>query len=169
MNRTKYSCPRRVAGMRLLCVSIIFGFGCNVVLGQTVGSNEGGTVPQPVPEFPANNWWNTDISKAPVDPKSANYISFVNNGGTRHLHPDFGGNASYGGPNATYGFPYVVVDGVAGTGKSPPPLKAVQFAYSDQSDGVNHTTNTAFPFYPIPAQAITTPRWIECGDPGNVD
>jgi len=148
MNRTKYSCPRRVAGMRLLCVSIIFGFGCNVVLGQTVGSNEGGTVPQPVPEFPANNWWNTDISKAPVDPKSANYISFI--GATRRLHPDFGGNASYGGPNATYGFPYVVVDGVTGTGKSPPPLQAVQFGYSTQSDGVNHTTDTAFPFYPIP-------------------
>ena len=167
MNRTKYSGPRRVAGMRLLCASIIFGFGCNVVLGQTVGSNEGGTVPQPVPEFPANNWWNTDISKAPVDPNSANYIHFV--GGTRQLHPDFGGNASYGGPNATYGFPYVVVDGVAGTGKSPPPLQAVQFGYSDQSDGVNHTTDTAFPFYPIPPEATTTPKWIECGNPGNVD
>jgi len=168
MNRTKYSRCKRVAGMRLLCVSIIFGFGCNVVMGQSVGSNEGGTVPQPVPEFPTNNWWNTDISKAPVDPNSANYIHFVG-GSTRHLHPDFGGNASYGGAYATYGFPYVVVDGVAGAGKSPPPLQAVKFGYSDQSDGVDHSTDTAFPFYPIPPEAISTPKWIECGDPATID
>ncbi len=168
MNRTNPSTPGRVSGMRLLCVSIIFGFGCNVVMGQTVGSNEGGTVPHPLPEFPANNWWNTDISKAPLDPKSTNYISFI--GSTRSLHPDFGGNASANyGPNATYGFPYIVVDGVAGIGKSPPPLQAVQFGYSNESDGVDHTTDTAFPFYPIPPEATTTPKWIECGDPGNVD
>ena len=169
MNRTNRSAPKRAMGMRLLCISLIFGFGCNVVLAQTKGSNEGGTLPQPVPEFPANNWWNIDISKAPVDPNSATLIGFINNGGTRHLHPDFGGNATYGGPYGVYGFPYVVVDGVTGTGKSPPPLQAVQFVYSSESDGVNHTTDTAFPFYPIPPQAITTPRWIECGDPGNVD
>lgn len=156
-------------GLRLLCAAIIFGFGCNVALGQSTGSNEGGSVPQPVPEFPANNWWNTDISQAPVDPKSSSYISFINNGGTRRLHPDFGGNASYGGTDATYGFPYVVVDGVAGNGKSPPPLQTVQFGYADQSDGVNHSTGTAFPFYPIPPEATTTPRWVECGAPATVD
>ena len=169
MNRTKDSVPKRAVGLRLLCISLIFGFGCNVVLAQTVGSNEGGTLPQPVPEFPAFNWWNTDISRAPVDPNSAKFIKFINNGSTRHLHPDFGGNATDGGTYGIYGFPYVVVDGVAGTGKTPPPLQAVQFGYYAESDGVNHTTNTAFPFYPIPAQAITTPRWIECGDPGSVD
>lgn len=169
MNRSRYSRASRASSLHLLCVSIIFGCGCNLALGQTVGSNEGGSVPQPVPEFPANNWWNTDISKAPVDPKSSSYIGYINNGGTRRLHPDFGGNASYGGPNAIYGFPYVVVDGVAGAGKSPPPLQTVQFAYADESDGVNHSTGTPFPFYPIPAQATTTPHWVECGDPATVD
>jgi hypothetical protein len=167
MNRTKYSRTKRAAGMRLLCVAIIFGFGCNVVLAQTVGSNEGGTVPQPVPEFPANNWWNTDISRAPVDPNSLNFIRHI--GATRTLHPDFGGNATYGSTYAIYGFPYVVVDGVAGSGKSPPPLQAVQFHYSSESDGVDHSTDTAFPFYPIPPEATTTPRWVECGDPATVD
>ncbi|MBS0212125.1 MAG: hypothetical protein JSR26_02955 [Proteobacteria bacterium] len=169
MSRTRYSRTSRSAGLRLLCAAIIFGFGCNVALGQSTGSNEGGSVPQPVPEFPANNWWNTDISKAPVDPKSAGYIGYINNGGSRHLHPDFGGNASYGGPDATYGFPYVVVDGVSGSGKSPPPLQTVQFNYADESDGVNHSTGTAFPFYPIPPQATTTPHWVECGAPATVD
>src|SRR3979411_3066148 len=50
----------------------------------------------PLPLFPSNNWWNLDISAAPVDPGSATYISFINNGGTRHLHPDFGGEVSLG-------------------------------------------------------------------------
>ncbi|MBS0192871.1 MAG: hypothetical protein JSR34_01320 [Proteobacteria bacterium] len=169
MLHTRYSRPARATGLRLLCAAVIFGFGCNVALGQSAGSNEGGSVPQPVPEFPANNWWNTDISKAPVDPKSASYIGFVNSGGSRHLHPDFGGNASYGGAYAIYGFPYVVVDGVTGSGKSPPPLQTVQFNYADESDGVNHSTGTPFPFYPIPPQATTTPRWVECGAPATVD
>ncbi len=169
MPSARHSRSSRAASLHLLCVSIMFGFGCNIALGQSTGSNEGGSVPQPVPAFPASNWWNTDISKAPVDPASSSYIGFINNGGTRRLHPDFGGNASYGGPNATYGFPYVVVDGVAGSGKSPPPLQSVQFGYSDQSDGVDHSTDTSFPFYPIPPQATTTPHWVECGDPATVD
>src|SRR5262249_19400081 len=37
--------------------------------------------------FPSNNLWNTDISAAPVDPNSANYINFI--GSTVTLHPDF--------------------------------------------------------------------------------
>jgi hypothetical protein len=45
----------------------------------------------------------------------------------------------------------------------------VQFQYSDESDGVDHATDTSFPFYPIPPAAITQPFWVEGGDPGNVD
>lgn len=167
MDTSKARTPRN--GLRLLCAALIFALAGNVALGQSAGSNEGGSVPQPVPAFPGNNWWNTDISQAPVDPKSGNYIGFINNGGTRRLHPDFGGNADYGGAYATYGIPYVVVDGVAGSGKSPPALQTVQFGYDDQSDGVNHSTGTAFPFYPIPPEATTTPRWVECGAPATVD
>ena len=63
---------------------------------------------------------------------------------------------------AIYGFPYVVVDGTQ-------PKKAVEFDYSDESDGVNHTTDQSFPFYPIPDEAITQAHWIEGGQPGNVD
>ena len=81
---------------------------------------------------------------------------------TRRLHPDFGGNAGTG--NAIYGMPYAVVTNVADAD-----LKAVQFQYSDESDGVEHSTDISFPFYPIPPDAITQPFWIEGGDPGNVD
>jgi hypothetical protein len=48
-------------------------------------------------------------------------------------------------------------------------LKPVQFQYWDESDGVDLQTGVSFPFYPIPDEAITQPRWIEGGDPGNID
>jgi hypothetical protein len=122
----------------------------------------GGALPQPLPLFPMDNWWNLDISNWPVDPNSANFVAFINNGGTRRLHPDFGGNAGSG--NSIYGMPYAVVTNV-----SDADLKAVQFDYADESDGVDHSTNTSVRFYPIPSEAITQPYWIEGGDPGNLD
>ena len=122
---------------------------------------EGAPPPAPLPLFPPDNWWNTDISGAPVDPGSAGYISFINNGGTRHLHPDFGGEVSPGSTDI-YGMPYAIVDG------SQPKL-AVTFDYWDESDGVDYSTGKGIPFYPLPSQAITQPHWIEGGAPGNVD
>jgi hypothetical protein len=122
---------------------------------------EGALPPVPLPLFPPDNWWNTDISAAPVDPNSANFIAFINNGGTRHLHPDFGGEVSAGSV-AIYGIPYAIVDGTQ-------PKLAVSFFYADESDGVNHSTGQGFPFYPLPAQAITQPHWVEGGSPANVD
>jgi hypothetical protein len=127
----------------------------------TMNSVLGGPLPQPLPLFPRNNWWNRDISNWPVDPNSASYITFINNGGNRRLHPDFGGNA---GGNAIYGMPYAVVTNVTNAD-----LKAVEFHYWEESDGVDLYTGISSPFYPIPPEAITQPRWIEGGDPGNVD
>jgi hypothetical protein len=116
--------------------------------------------PPPLPVFPPDNWWNTDISTAPVDPNSDNFIAYVA-AGAQHPHPDFGGTVSKGSV-AIYGFPYAIVDGTQ-------PKLAVKFTYEDESDGVNHHTNKSYPFYPIPAQAITQPHWIEGGAPGNID
>lgn len=100
-----------------------------------------------------------------MDSNSANYISYINNGGIRRLHPDLGGDAgTTSDPNAIYGMPYAVVSGVTAND-----LKAVQFQYWDESDGVDLHTGNSFPFYPIPPEAITQARWIEGGDPGNVD
>ena len=39
--------------------------------------------------FPADNPWNTDISQAPVDPNSDNYMAAMH-ASTTNLHPDFG-------------------------------------------------------------------------------
>lgn len=109
-------------------------------------------MPVPLPLFPPNNWWNTDISAAPVDDDSADYIQFI--GPTTGLHPDFGGDA---GGGDVYGFPFIVVDGAQ-------PKKTVSFVlYENQSDGVGQA------FYPVPDEAITMNGWVEGGQPGNVD
>ena len=109
-------------------------------------------MPVPKPLFPANNWWNVDVSAAPLDPSSAAYITFI--GPTRGLHPDFGGDA---GGGDVYGFPFIVVDG------SQPKLTVDFVLYGHQSDG------EGVPFYPVPAEAITMNGWVEGGQPGNVD
>ncbi|MEO6990244.1 MAG: hypothetical protein ABI346_09095 [Candidatus Baltobacteraceae bacterium] len=70
--------------------------------------------------FPADNPWNANISQAPVDPNSANYLAHMN-AGTTFLHPDFGHDPHYGIPItvAPPSTPYV-------------PMKF--FLYPDQSD-----------------------------------
>lgn len=117
-------------------------------------ATRGGDLPGPLPLFPPANWWNADISAAPVDPNSARLISFI--GGGRRLHPDFGGDS--GDPSAPiYGFPYVV----AGADQ---PLVSVAFDYGDESDiGAPGRP----PGYPIPEQAKTEQKWIEGGLAGS--
>jgi hypothetical protein len=82
----------------------------------------GGTTPTPTPTpavglrvFPADNWWNSDISGQTVDPSSATLIAAC---GTQNLHPDFG---------SSFGIPYILVG--AGQPKVP-----VAFDYADESD-----------------------------------
>ena len=83
---------------------------CGIALSQT-GTCGGMTVGQLtslngfVP-FQSNSLWNTDISTAPVDPNSANYINFI--GSTVTLHPDFGSGTFH---NQTLGIPYQIVAG----------------------------------------------------------
>ena len=72
--------------------------------------------------FPANNPWNTDISKLPLNPKSADYLESI--GLNDGLHADFG-TVWEGAP---IGIPYTIV------GKDQPKVK-IQFTdYGDESD-----------------------------------
>jgi hypothetical protein len=114
-------------------------------------AQRGGTLPQ---LFPADNWWNQDITGAPLDARSAAVISFI--GTSRQLHPDFGGCEDPPTCNSIYGIPFVTVG-------ADQPKRAVQFEYADESDGAG------VPFYPIPDEAITQRGWIEGGPPGNQD
>lgn len=143
-------------------MTLVTFLSASVLPAWAMNSVRGGALPQPLPLFPPDNWWNLDISNWPVASNSANYIAFINNGGTRRLHPDFGGNAGTG--FSIYGMPYATVTNVTSGD-----LKAVQFQYADESDGVDHAANTSFPFYPIPPEAISQPYWVEGGDPANVD
>ena len=96
--------------------------------------------------YPSSNWWNQDISSAPVDPNSAAYINFI--GATKSLHPDFG--------PPPYGIPYV---GVGGT-QTRVPITFV--AYGSESD----SGYAGLPGYPVPEEAKTQPNYIEGGVPG---
>ena len=125
------------------------------------GTGGGCNSPAPLPLFPSDNWWNADISAAPVDAGSASYIAFINNGGTRRLHPDFGGEASPGSVDI-YGMPYAIVDGVAAEAGG-------DVRVLGRERRRRHATGQGMPFYPIPSQAITQPHWVEGGAPGNVD
>jgi hypothetical protein len=93
---------------------------------------------------PIDNWWNVKIKDAPVDPNSdaiiATIAGYDANGG--RLHPDFA---------ADWGIPYVVVD-------ESTPLVPVDFGYASESDPGAPGAPAG---YPIPAEAITNPRYIE--------
>ena len=99
--------------------------------------------------FPAGNWWNLDVSAAPVDPRSAQLIAWIsgrtsgNTTAVRRLHPDFG--------PPPYGIPYVVVDGAQ------PRVPVTFVAYPSESD----TEYAGLTGYPVPAEARTQPNYIE--------
>jgi hypothetical protein len=103
--------------------------------------------------FPTTNWWNQDISTAPLDARSGQLIDWIsgrsaaNPTAVRRLHPDFG--------PPPYGIPYVVV---AGDQARVP----VTFGYASESD----TGIPGLPGYPIPDEARTTANYIEGGQAG---
>ncbi|HEV8580335.1 MAG TPA: hypothetical protein VGX68_14805 [Thermoanaerobaculia bacterium] len=140
--------------MRKTGIYLLFLFSGLSALAQP--AQPGGTLPGPLPLFPADNWWNADLSSAPVDPHSTAFINFI--GGNVGLHPDFGGDAD---PYPeVYGQIYIVVPGSQ-------PLVPVTFVeYGDESDA---GAPGRPPGYPIPEEAKTQPRWIEGGYPGNAD
>jgi hypothetical protein len=116
----------------------------------------GGPPPGPLPLFPSDNWWNVDVSAAPLDPASAALIAFIGNDA---LHPDFGGDDAEN-PPGIYGIPYIVVPGTQ-------PLEAVDFVlYGDESDSGAPGRPAG---YPIPPAARTEPKWIEGGEAGGGD
>lgn len=136
------------------CFSLVLGFflaACGLTdpddLGPSPGTVEINGDLQGRSVFPPDNWWNLDISAAPVDPSSESYLEFV--GTDRKLHPDFG--------PPPYGIPYVVVG-------EDQPLVPVDFVlYGDESDPGAPGRPQG---YPIPVQAITEPNYLEGGHPG---
>jgi hypothetical protein len=85
---------------------------CQVFPKSTAGPN--------APSAADESAWNQDISQAPLDPNSANYIAYINAHGGDFVHPDFGSPREYG-------FPYAVV------GKKQKRTKVKFTAYGDES------------------------------------
>jgi len=84
--------------------------------------------------FPADNWWNLNVSRAPVDPRSATYVSAL---ASVRLSYDWGNN---------YGFPFITVSG------NYPKIRFQGGYYWNESDDVG---------YPVPLPALTEPGWTE--------
>lgn len=90
--------------------ALVFIICAVVAKASGPGPVKGGALPLPTSLSPTNNWWNYDISTAPVNPSSTACIAFINNnGGSRQLHPCMGGGVSPGSVDIC-GMPYVVVD-----------------------------------------------------------
>jgi hypothetical protein len=135
--------PTLVAALSAAVVTIISAAAPPVLMEPLAGRQV----------FSPANWWNLDISQAPLDAKSPQLIGWIsgrtgtNTTAVRRLHPDFG--------PPPYGFPYVVVSGDQ-------PRVPVVFEYADESD----TGIAGLPGYPVPDEARTQANYIEGGEPG---
>jgi hypothetical protein len=96
--------------------------------------------------LPADNWWNQDISAAPLDPQSDAFIDFI--GRSRQAHPDFG--------PPPYGIPYI------GVGAAQPRVPVAFVSYPSESDA----GFAGEPGYPIPDAAKTQSGYVEGNQPG---
>ncbi|HSZ44430.1 MAG TPA: hypothetical protein VK823_03775 [Streptosporangiaceae bacterium] len=122
-NRTGYFGTTRLRYSVVLAASVAFVAGCATATptGQVAAVMgparpvtavpatrvpAGTTVPGAAncPMFPADNVWNTNISKLPVDKHSAAWLASMHSS-TTYLHPDFGPNPG-GYP---YGIPFTIV------------------------------------------------------------
>jgi hypothetical protein len=92
---------------------------CAILTLALIGcAAQAGTNIQGCPIYPADNVWNQDISTAPIDSNSDNYITYINAGGKTFIHPDFG---------SVFGIPFTVV----GAAQAPVPIT---FGTPDESD-----------------------------------
>ena len=81
--------------------------------------------------FPADNYWHADISRLPVNARSATWMSHMR--GKTYLHADFG--PSYGAQPVPYGIPITIVNGAARV--------HVSFGYADESDPALYPLSTS--------------------------
>jgi hypothetical protein len=75
--------------------------------------------------FPANNIWNTDISRLPIDSHSGAWLRSMDSANL-NLHPDFGPSGGY-----PYGIPFTLVN-------NNHPRVRITFQYSADSDHVRY-------------------------------
>ena len=121
----KLAAPALLAAAVVAALLIVSGTGA-AGAAPTVGPcqvfpDPPASLPADAPSLANEAAWNQDISKAPRDPRSAAYISYIDSHGGSFLHPDFGSPRPYG-------FPVTVV----GPGQRRLPVHFT--AYGDESD-----------------------------------
>jgi hypothetical protein len=113
------------------------------------------------PLFPADNWWNLDVSGVTADvTQTTKFHAFV--GAGRPLHPDFGGDVDPDDPTnpEIYGMVYFTVPGSQ-------PRVPVFFPDPDYDSESDHGWPGLPSGYPIPDAARTQKHWIEGGARGD--
>jgi hypothetical protein len=119
-----------------IVAAVVLAAGAGSARGAADAADDGPRI-GPCPVFPANNAWNTDISHAPVDPHSAQFLASMQ-AASHHIGLDF--------PSPLGGIPYNVM------AAKPSDFRSVDYTlYGAESDRV--------PF-PIPAN----PRIEASGD-----
>jgi hypothetical protein len=112
------------AGQELAGQGGAAGHGAKTGPARRGGARVAGTVVPGAPKcpmFPASNVWNTDISKLPVNPRSAAWLKSMDSAKT-FLHPDFGPSGGF-----PYGIPFNVVT-------NSHPLVKIHFQFASESD-----------------------------------
>jgi hypothetical protein len=123
---------RRLAGSAAAAVLVAVGGIASGAGAAPAAASSGHAVQRPVAGthcrvFPANNVWNANISKLPVNKRSAQWVKNI--GRSDDLHPDFG--PSFGAQPVPYGIPITAVSGSH-------PRVHVKFMYSSESDHVRY-------------------------------
>jgi len=122
----------------LACLPFLLASVPVAATAAATGTGTGVTVPKtaapkgpPVPGapkcqmFPADNVWNTDVSKLPVNKNSAVWMAHMA-ASTTNLHPDFG--PDYVAPYYPYGIPWTVINPKTQT------FIYLHFLYASESD-----------------------------------
>ncbi|HEX4981759.1 MAG TPA: hypothetical protein VFV63_08675 [Ilumatobacteraceae bacterium] len=123
---------RRSSSAAVAAVAIVVGAGAvaaalSIIDGPVTVGRQAVRVTPPGPSlggcpmFPADNAWNSDISRLPLHPRSGAIIAKIQADGGDYLHPDFG-------ENPEYGIPYVVVPATQ------PEVPITYTRYGDESD-----------------------------------
>jgi len=112
--------PRRALALLGLALAACEGGNGGGSPAGPAGPGAPGVVPkiEGCDVFPADNPWNRDVSRDPVDPRSDAYIASI--GASRFLHPDFGSDPGYGIPWTTVPLTQ--------------PRVPMSFDYADESD-----------------------------------
>jgi hypothetical protein len=132
--------------------AILCGLVAATVLAQVVRN---GPLPAPLPLFPSDNWWNVDVTNAPIDANNAAYKTYI---GGEGMHPDFGAEGDT--EPEIYGIPFISVPGTQ---------PRVSVTWTDSGNESDDGAPCAATGYPIPEEAKTQTQWIEGGYAGDVD